>query len=83
MLSLYHDVNDRLAIMANLGWQDWSQFGKDNIGLTGDRVNVTPRQTLTTTIPGMSRSALSTGLASRCCCQPASLMTVRCRTTIR
>ena len=40
MLSLYHDVNDRLAIMANLGWQDWSQFGKNDIGLTGDRVNV-------------------------------------------
>jgi long-chain fatty acid transport protein len=40
MLSLYHDVKDRVALMANLGWQDWSQFGKVNVGLTGDRVNV-------------------------------------------
>lgn len=31
MLSAYHDVDDSLAIVANLGWQDWSEFGKSDI----------------------------------------------------
>jgi len=45
MLSAFHQLNDRLAIMGNLGWQDWSQFGKldvtvaaeDTTSLTVDR----------------------------------------------
>jgi len=45
MLSAYHDLTHRLAIMGNLGWQDWSQFGKvsvavdaaDTTSLTADR----------------------------------------------
>ena len=45
MLSAFHQVNDRLAIMGNLGWQDWSEFGKvdvtvaaeDTTSLTADR----------------------------------------------
>ena len=45
MLSAFHQVNDRLAIMGNLGWQDWSEFGKvdvtvaaeDTTSLTVDR----------------------------------------------
>ena len=32
MFSAYHDLNDRWAIMGNLGWQDWSEFGK--VGVT-------------------------------------------------
>jgi long-chain fatty acid transport protein len=32
MLSGYHELSDRLAIMGNLGWQDWSEFGK--VGIT-------------------------------------------------
>jgi long-chain fatty acid transport protein len=32
MLSAYHELNDRWAIMGNLGWQDWSEFGK--VGVT-------------------------------------------------
>lgn len=28
MLSGYHQLTDRLALTANLGWQDWSTFGK-------------------------------------------------------
>jgi long-chain fatty acid transport protein len=32
MLSAYHELNDRLAILGNLGWQDWSEFGK--VGVT-------------------------------------------------
>ncbi len=31
MISAYHDLTSRLAIMGNLGWQDWSQFGKVNV----------------------------------------------------
>ena len=31
MVSGYHDLTDRLAIMANIGWQDWSEFGKSDI----------------------------------------------------
>ena len=33
MFSVYHEFTDRLALMANLGWQDWSQFGAVQIGL--------------------------------------------------
>jgi len=31
MLSAYHDLDDRLALVGNLGWQDWSEFGKSDI----------------------------------------------------
>ncbi len=31
MLSAYHELDDRLAIVGNLGWQDWSEFGKSDI----------------------------------------------------
>ena len=45
MFSAYHDLTKRLALMGNLGWQDWSQFGKvdvevdaaDTTSLTADR----------------------------------------------
>jgi len=32
MLSGYHELSDRWALMGNLGWQDWSEFGK--VGVT-------------------------------------------------
>lgn len=41
MLSVYQDVNDRLALMANLGWQDWSEFGKVDVGISNTNVNLT------------------------------------------
>jgi len=31
LLSVYHQLDDRLAIMANAGWQDWSEFGETNV----------------------------------------------------
>lgn len=36
MASLYHELgaNSRWAVLANLGWQDWSEFGRVDIGLT-------------------------------------------------
>ena len=34
MLSVHHDLNDNLAIMANLGWQNWSEFGQVGVSLS-------------------------------------------------
>lgn len=34
MVSAYHELTDDLAIMANLGWQDWSDFGETNVTLS-------------------------------------------------
>jgi long-chain fatty acid transport protein len=34
LLSVYHEFNDKLALMANFGWQNWKAFGK--IGLEVD-----------------------------------------------
>jgi long-chain fatty acid transport protein len=31
MVSGYHELTDNLAVMANFGWQDWSDFGKTNV----------------------------------------------------
>jgi len=36
MLSGYHDVNDQLAIVANLGWQDFSDFGRSDFTFKDD-----------------------------------------------
>jgi len=33
MLSAYHAFTDRLALLANVGWQDWSQFGKVDVSI--------------------------------------------------
>ena len=35
MVSAYHEFTDRWAMMLDFGWQNWSQFGKVEIGLTG------------------------------------------------
>jgi long-chain fatty acid transport protein len=31
MFSAYHDLNRQWAIMGNIGWQNWSQFGKVDV----------------------------------------------------
>jgi long-chain fatty acid transport protein len=36
MFSAYHELGDRLALMGNLGWQDWSQFGKVGVSVTAE-----------------------------------------------
>lgn len=36
MLSAFHQVNDRMAIMGNLGWQDWSDFGTISAGVVAE-----------------------------------------------
>ena len=39
MFSVYHDMNDKWAVMANLGWQDWSEFGM--VGVTVSAEDIT------------------------------------------
>ena len=39
MLSAYHDLTPALAIMADLGWQNWSEFGQ--IGVSIDTTTAT------------------------------------------
>ena len=34
MVSGYQQITDKLAIMGNVGWQDWSQFGNVDISLS-------------------------------------------------
>ncbi len=41
MFSVYHELNDRLAVMGNLGWQDWSEFGKVEVSISNTRVDLT------------------------------------------
>ncbi len=33
MFSAYHELNPKWAIMGNVGWQDWSRFGKVDVGI--------------------------------------------------
>jgi long-chain fatty acid transport protein len=33
MLSVHHDLTDDLAIMGNIGWQNWSEFGEVGVSL--------------------------------------------------
>ncbi len=39
MTSVVHDVNESWTILANLGWQDWSAFGKVDVGVVTDNAN--------------------------------------------
>ena len=34
MLSAYHQLTDRWAVMGNIGWQEWSAFGKQDLTLS-------------------------------------------------
>ena len=34
MFSAYHQLTDRWAIMGNIGWQEWSAFGKQDLTLS-------------------------------------------------
>jgi long-chain fatty acid transport protein len=33
MISAYHQLTDHWAVMGNIGWQDWSEFGKQDLTL--------------------------------------------------
>ena len=43
ILSGYHELTDRLAVMGNFGWDNWSQFGEAEVGVVSD-----PPRSLTT-----------------------------------
>jgi long-chain fatty acid transport protein len=34
MFRAYHQLTDRLALLGNVGWQDWSEFGKQDLTLS-------------------------------------------------
>ena len=36
MFSTYHEINPRWAVMGNVGWQDWSRFGKAEVGINSE-----------------------------------------------
>jgi long-chain fatty acid transport protein len=33
MFSAYHEINRQWAVMGNVGWQNWSRFGKVDVGI--------------------------------------------------
>ncbi|MCU0727827.1 MAG: outer membrane protein transport protein [Planctomycetes bacterium] len=33
MASVYHELDDQIALLGNLGWQDWSRFGMVGVGI--------------------------------------------------
>lgn len=41
MFSVFHEINDRFALMGNLGWQDWSEFGKVNVKISQTDIDLT------------------------------------------
>ena len=36
MFSAYHELNEKWAIMGNLGWQNWSRFGKVDVQINSN-----------------------------------------------
>ena len=36
MASAYHEFTDKLAIMGNIGWQEWSSFGNIDVSIDSD-----------------------------------------------
>jgi long-chain fatty acid transport protein len=36
MVSFYQELGDKFALMMNAGWQDWSEFGKVEVGVDSD-----------------------------------------------
>jgi len=36
MFSAYHDLNPGWAVLGNFGWQDWSRFGRVEVGISTD-----------------------------------------------
>ena len=36
MASAYHDFTDRLALMLNFGWQNWSAFGRPSVVISAN-----------------------------------------------
>ena len=60
MVSGYHQLTPAWAVVGNIGWQESSEFGKQEIACNLRRRAPSPR-TSTTTTPGTSRWAPNTG----------------------
>jgi long-chain fatty acid transport protein len=41
IVSAYHELTDRLALMFDVGWEDWSQFGKVDISINDTQTSLT------------------------------------------
>ena len=42
MFSVYHEIDEKWAVLGNVGWQDWSRFGKVDVGInTGNPTSLT------------------------------------------
>jgi long-chain fatty acid transport protein len=39
VLSGYHEFSERWAVMGDFGWENWSQFGKVDVAVTGGQLN--------------------------------------------
>jgi long-chain fatty acid transport protein len=39
ILSGYHEFSERWAVMGDFGWENWSQFGKVDVAVTGGQLN--------------------------------------------
>ena len=38
MLGIYQDLNEKWAVMADVGWQNWEKFGKVDVGYNGNNL---------------------------------------------
>ncbi|WP_338556960.1 outer membrane protein transport protein [Erwinia sp. E_sp_B04_7] len=69
MASLYHDFNDRWAIMGDIGWQDWSEYSNSEIRVSGrpvsghDRLRDTWHLALGTQFRATDEWTFNTGVA--------------------
>lgn len=69
MASLYHDFNDRWAIMGDIGWQDWSEYSNSEIRVSGrpvsgnDRLRDTWHLALGTQFRATEEWTFNTGVA--------------------
>lgn len=41
MISGYHELNARWALMADVGWQNWNEFGKVDVSVDNSGINTT------------------------------------------
>jgi len=59
IVSAYHELTDRLALMGDFGWEDWSRFGKVDVSVNDTQTS------LTTNIPYQDTYHVGTGAQYR------------------
>jgi long-chain fatty acid transport protein len=75
MASAYHEFTDKLAIMGNVGWQNWSSFGNIDVYIDSTPHQRAPLKTWDMKTRGISPSGSSIGLPSPGCFPPVLPMT--------